>query len=59
MPPQLYQKCAQFVLAKFDQILEWEQQTDHERDTRFSCADGRALWAGDQETEDAQGSAVL
>ena len=35
MPPQLNQKRAQFVLAKIDQILEWERQTDRERDTRF------------------------
>jgi hypothetical protein len=35
MPPQLNEKRAQFVLAKIDQILDWERQTDHERDTRF------------------------
>ncbi len=35
MPPQLNEKRAQFVLAKIDQILEWEHQTEHERDTRF------------------------
>src|ERR1700757_1310759 len=35
MPPQLNEKRAQFVLAKIDQILEWERQTEHERDTRF------------------------
>src|SRR6266487_902963 len=35
MPPQLNQKRAQFVLAKIDQILEWERQTERERDTRF------------------------
>ncbi len=35
MPPQLNQKRAQFVLAKIDQILDLEQQTDRERDTRF------------------------
>jgi len=35
MPPQLNEKRAQFVLAKIEQILEWERQTDHERDTRF------------------------
>jgi hypothetical protein len=35
MPPELNEKRAQFVLAKIDQILEWEQQTDHERDKRF------------------------
>ena len=35
MPPQLNEKRAQFVLAKIDQILDWERQTEHERDTRF------------------------
>ena len=35
MPPQLNENRAQFVLAKIDQILEWERQTDRERDTRF------------------------
>ena len=35
MPPQLNEKRAQFVLGKIDQILEWERQTDRERDTRF------------------------
>ena len=35
MPPQLNEKRAQFVLAKIEQILEWERQTDHERDTCF------------------------
>ena len=35
MPPHLNEKRAQFVLTKIDQILEWEQQTDRERDTRF------------------------
>jgi hypothetical protein len=35
MPPQLNEKRAQFVLAKIDKILEWERQTDGERDTRF------------------------
>jgi hypothetical protein len=35
MPPELNEKRAQFVLAKIDQILEWERQTDRERDTRF------------------------
>ena len=35
MPPQLNEKRAQFVLAKIDQILDWERQTDRERDTRF------------------------
>jgi hypothetical protein len=35
MPPELNEKRAQFVLAKIDQILAWERQTDRERDTRF------------------------
>ena len=35
MPPQLNEKRAQFVLAKIDQILEWEAHVEHERDTRF------------------------
>src|SRR5690242_20909658 len=35
MPPQLKEKRAQFVLAKIDQILDWERQTERERDTRF------------------------
>jgi hypothetical protein len=35
MPPQLNEKRAQFVLAKIDQILEWEDHVEHERDTRF------------------------
>ncbi len=35
MPPELNEKRAQFVLAKIDQILDWERRTDQERDTRF------------------------
>ena len=35
MPPELNQQRAQFVLAKIDQILAWEQHTERERDTRF------------------------
>ncbi len=35
MPPKLNEKRAQFVLSKIDQILDWERQMDHERDTRF------------------------
>src|SRR5512147_2666489 len=35
MPPQLNEKRAQFVLTKIDQILQWERQTERERDTRF------------------------
>jgi hypothetical protein len=33
--PKLNQKRARFVLAKIDQILDWERQTERERDTRF------------------------
>jgi hypothetical protein len=35
MPPKVNEKRAQFVLSKIDQILEWEKQTERERDTRF------------------------
>jgi hypothetical protein len=35
MPPQLDEERAKFVLSKVEQILEWERQTDKERDTRF------------------------
>src|SRR5512141_2817710 len=35
LAPKLNEKRARFVLAKIDQILEWERQTDRERDTRF------------------------
>jgi hypothetical protein len=35
MPPHLNEKRAQFVLAKIDQILDWERQRDRERDTHF------------------------
>src|SRR6266550_393900 len=35
MAPKLNEKRAHFVLAKIDQILDWERQTDRERDTRF------------------------
>jgi hypothetical protein len=35
MPPELNEKRAEFVLAKIAQILDWEWQTDRERDTRF------------------------
>jgi hypothetical protein len=35
MPPKLDNKRAQFVLSKIDQILDWEKDTDRERDTRF------------------------
>jgi hypothetical protein len=43
MPPQLNERSAQFVLSKIDQILDWERQTDGERDTRFVELDGRYL----------------
>ncbi len=33
--PKLNEKRASFVLSKIDQILEWERQTERERDTRF------------------------
>jgi hypothetical protein len=35
MPPRLNQKRARFVLAKIDEILGWERQTEGERDARF------------------------
>jgi hypothetical protein len=35
MGPKLNQERARFVLSKIDQILDWERQTDRERDTRF------------------------
>src|SRR3954464_10717393 len=35
MPPKLDQKRAQFVLSKIEQILNWERQTENERDTKF------------------------
>jgi hypothetical protein len=34
-PPELDQERARFVLARIDQILEWETSVDRERDTRF------------------------
>jgi hypothetical protein len=33
--PKLNEKRARFVLSKIDQILNWERQTERERDTRF------------------------
>ena len=33
--PRLNEKRARFVLSKIDQILDWERQTERERDTRF------------------------
>ena len=35
MLPKLNQKRARFVLAKIDEIIGWERQTDRERDARF------------------------
>jgi hypothetical protein len=35
MPPKLNKKRAQFVLTKIDQILDWEKETERERDSRF------------------------
>ena len=35
VPPKLNHRRALFVLAKIDQILSWERQTERERDTRF------------------------
>jgi hypothetical protein len=35
MPPKLNRERAQFVLGKIDEILEWEQRKDRERDTKF------------------------
>src|SRR4051794_5602880 len=35
MPPKLNRERAVFVLGKIDEILEWEQRKDTERDTKF------------------------
>ncbi len=35
LAPKLNEKRARFVLSKIDQILDWDRQTDRERDTRF------------------------
>jgi len=35
MEPKLNRKRAQFVLAKIDQILDWERRVNGDRDTRF------------------------
>ena len=35
MSPKHNDKRARFVLAKIDQILDWERETDRQRDTRF------------------------
>ena len=33
--PKLNERRGRFVLSKIDQILDWDRQTDRERDTRF------------------------
>ena len=35
MVPKLNDKRARFVLAKIDEILDWEREIDRQRDTRF------------------------
>src|ERR1700741_2632106 len=35
MAPKLDETRAQFVLSKIDQLLDWENRTERERDTRF------------------------
>src|SRR2546426_12159542 len=35
VPPNLNRRRALFVLAKIDEILAWEHNTDQERETRF------------------------
>ena len=35
MPPRLQEERARQVLAKIDQILAWQRESDNERDTRF------------------------
>jgi hypothetical protein len=35
LAPTLNEKRARFVLTRIDQILDWERQTERERDTRF------------------------
>ena len=35
MLPKLNHKRAQFVLTKIDEILDWEQRNENERDTKF------------------------
>jgi hypothetical protein len=35
MPPKLNSKRARFVLDKIDQILSWDRDSDHARDTKF------------------------
>ncbi|MGA9884501.1 MAG: hypothetical protein WBQ34_12350 [Candidatus Acidiferrales bacterium] len=35
MPPALNRRRALFVLAKIDEVLAWEQDTQRERDTKF------------------------
>jgi hypothetical protein len=43
MLPKLNRKRALFVLTKIDEILDWEQRKEAERDTRFVEL-GRYLW---------------
>jgi len=35
MPPKFNRRRAQFVLGKIDEILDWEQRKETERDTKF------------------------
>src|SRR5512142_539064 len=35
LPPKLDEKRARFVLGKIDEILQWEQNAQRERDTKF------------------------
>src|SRR5512142_1365622 len=35
LPPKLDEKRARFVLGKIDGILQWEQNAERERDTKF------------------------
>ena len=35
MLPNLNRRRAQFVLTKIDEILQWEQRKEVEKDTRF------------------------
>jgi hypothetical protein len=35
MPPKLNPKRARFVLTRIDEILDWEQRNESERDTKF------------------------
>ena len=35
MPPKLNRRRALFVLAKIEEVLFWEKNTEQERETRF------------------------